>query len=253
MDIIKDILNNIITDVEVISDTDNYNNILSLEKAKDLGLHGGPGNGSGDRAKLCKMYHTTYIYGNNVVSKTYPIDLDLYKYQDKIIEYKKNRRESNGNERGIIGFIIHCKNNDKLRGHPIREDIKKYFKDNNCIMCDASKTICDHKNDLYNDLNVLNTKTQKTTDFQPLCNKCNLRKRAVSIKTVKDKKRQPPPPSIRLLGIDFTQGDENYDPGDINAMVGTYWYDPMAFMTEVLQILRRVGASYQIPYYSNQS
>ena len=50
--------------------------------------------------------------------------------------------------------------------------------------------------------------------------------------------RQPPPPSIRLLGIDFTQGDLKIMIQMINAMVGTYWYDPEAFMTEV--------SSYQI-------
>ena len=105
----------------------------------------------------------------------------------------------------------------------IRTDIRNAICKLPCVNCGRTDDIqCDHKNDLYNDPRVLNTHTQTKEDFQPLCNNCNLRKRAVSLKTVKDKKRQPPPPSIRLLGIDFTQGDENYDSNDINAMVGTY-------------------------------
>ena len=42
-------------------------------------------------------------------------------------------------------------------------------------------------------------------------------------------------PQLKVFGIDFISGDENYDPEDPNAMVGTYWYDPSAFTSYILQ------------------
>jgi hypothetical protein len=37
-------------------------------------------------------------------------------------------------------------------------------------------------------------------------------------------------------GIKFTKGDENYDSNDPDALVGTYWYDPIAFGKECHKI-----------------
>ena len=252
MNTIKSIIDDMLTKVEVICKTDHYKLILPIEKAKDLDLHGGPGNGSGDRTKMTKLYINTTVYGSAREPMTYPkcyneiIELD--ENQLNIVEEYKNERIQNNLpcSKGVIGFIIHGENIDEGIKRPIRTDIIKHWKIFSCLHCGTKKTICDHKNDLYNDPRVLNTQTQTKEDFQPLCNNCNLRKRAVLLKTVKDKKRQPPPPSIRLLGIDFTQGGENYDPNDINAMVGTYWYDPIAFMTEVRNRL----SMRQINYYS---
>ncbi len=213
--------------------TNEFSSILTLEDAKELGLHGGPGNGSGDRTKICKLFCTTYIYGEITPPKTYPIDLNLHDYEEQISIYKTNRKATNGNESGVVGFIVHYPNTEKNISHPIREDIKKYHKGFPCCICGSGKTVCDHKNDLYNDDRVLNSDTQTKEDFQSLCNKCNLRKRAVSNKMKSENKRQPPPPFIRdCYGIDFTQGDETFDPDDVNATVGTYWHDPPAFLKE---------------------
>ena len=33
--------------------------------------------------------------------------------------------------------------------------------------------------------------------------------------------------------IDFIEGDETFDKNDKNAMVGTYWYDPVRFMNYI--------------------
>ena len=41
-------------------------------------------------------------------------------------------------------------------------------------------------------------------------------------------------PSLKHWGIDFTQGGETYDPRDTDAMVGTYWYDPIQFHKDIL-------------------
>jgi hypothetical protein len=220
--------------------TNRFTRILTLEDAKGLGLHGGPGNGTGPRTKICKLFETTYIYGDNRCPKTYPIDLDLQELEEQIFTYKNNRKSANGNEKGVIGFFVHSLNTEKNINRPIRKNIKEYYKGFSCCVCGTGNTVCDHKNDLYNDVRVLNSNTQTIDDFQPLCNSCNLRKRSVAKKMKSENKRHPPPPFIReCYGIDFTQGDETFDPDDINATVGTYWHDPPAFLKECHKIAHK--------------
>lgn len=121
---------------------------------------------------------------------------------------------------------------------PIRKDIEKYHKAMGCVVCGSkSDLVTDHKNDLYNDIRVLNEVTQVKEDFQCLCNHCNLQKRQVCKKTKETKKRYSATsiPSLAPFKIDFISGDETFDESDINAMVGTYWYDPVAFMEYIYQ------------------
>jgi len=120
---------------------------------------------------------------------------------------------------------------------PIRQDIKNFYKIIPCVVCgNTSNLICDHKNDLYNDPRVLDSKTQELSDFQSLCNHCNLQKRQISKITRREGKRWGATniPSLKHWGIDFTQGGETYDPRDTDAMVGTYWYDPVQFHRDIL-------------------
>lgn len=136
-----------------------------------------------------------------------------------------------------IGF-----NEDVLYGanRPIRDDIHKIIKSKPCVVCGSkSHLVTDHKNDLYNDLRVLNSKTQIVDDFQCLCNHCNLQKRQISKQTKIEKKRYGATniPHLAMFNIDFISGDETFDPNDPNAMVGTYWYDPVAFMEHIKQTM----------------
>jgi len=136
-----------------------------------------------------------------------------------------------------IGFST-----DFLHGatRPIRADIHKYHKAMGCVVCGShSDLVTDHKNDLYNDPRVLDSKTQTKEDFQCLCNHCNLQKRQVAKITVEKGKRVPATsiPSIAVFGINFTTGSEKLNEKDINAMVGTYWYDPVDFMKKVKQLV----------------
>jgi hypothetical protein len=124
----------------------------------------------------------------------------------------------------------------------IRKDIKEYYRKQPCCACGrTSELVCDHKNDLYNDTRVLNTKTQTLEDFQSLCNSCNLLKRQVAKDTIRTGKRYPAGniPAMKVFGIDFTVGDETLDINDINAMVGTYWYDPIDFNKKIIEILTK--------------
>ena len=118
---------------------------------------------------------------------------------------------------------------------PIRKDIHSFHKAMGCVVCGShSDLVTDHKNDLYNDLRVLDLKTQTAGDFQCLCNHCNLQKRQVARQVIKTGKRigATTIPSLSIWGVDFVEGDETFDDKDTNAMVGTYWYDPIEFMTQ---------------------
>lgn len=129
---------------------------------------------------------------------------------------------------------------DALYGaaRPIRKDIHVYHKAMGCVVCGShSDLVTDHKNDLYNDPRVLDAATQTINDFQCLCNHCNLQKRQVSKVTKETRRRVGATtiPSLAIWGVDFVEGDETFDESDVNAMVGTYWYDPVEFMKKLKQ------------------
>jgi len=135
-------------------------------------------------------------------------------------------------------------NESELNGYqrPIDKNIHKHHKAIGCVVCGSkSDLVTDHKNDLYNDKRVLDIKTQRVDDFQCLCNHCNLQKRQTSKKSKETKKRYGATkiPSLAVFKIDFISGDETYDENDINAMVGTYWYDPIAFMKHIHKTLSK--------------
>jgi hypothetical protein len=141
-----------------------------------------------------------------------------------------------------IKYLKICGLKENNNARPIRSDIKRHYKNLPCCACGrTTELICDHKNDLYNDPKVLNIKTQTLDDFQSLCNSCNLLKRQISKWTVQNKKRYGATniPSLAVFGIDFSEGDEKYDPQDIKAMVGTYWFDPVMFMTKIKDLLKK--------------
>jgi len=148
-------------------------------------------------------------------------------------------KDGKGSIKGLrtIGF-----SDDELYGaaRPIRPDIEKYHKAMGCVVCGShSDLVTDHKNDLYNDLRVLDRKTQTIDDFQCLCNHCNLQKRQVSKVTKERGKRVGATTiaSLSIFGIDFVEGDDKFDEKDVNAMVGTYWYDPVEFMKKIKEKL----------------
>lgn len=139
-------------------------------------------------------------------------------------------------QKGISIFLIKIFGKAAAEtSRPIRADIRATICAKSCVVCGTAATICDHKNDLYNDPRVLNTATQTLDDFQPLCNHCNLQKRQVAKKTRASGKRYGATniAQLSLFGIDFTSGDETFDAADPAAMVGTYWYDPVAFLAEI--------------------
>jgi hypothetical protein len=100
----------------------------------------------------------------------------------------------------------------------------------------SNDTVVDHKNDLYNDPRVLDMKTQTIDDFQPLCNGCNLIKRAYNVKMLKTGKRFDACelPILKHLGVNYTSGNENFDIKDVNTLQGVYWTDIEDFIKKAL-------------------
>jgi 5-methylcytosine-specific restriction endonuclease McrA len=134
------------------------------------------------------------------------------------------------------------KNYDYLCGHerPIRNDIRKFYESKPCVACgETNSIIIDHKNDLYNDERVLNKVSQTLEDFQSLCNSCNLKKRQICKRTKETGERYGATniPSLAVFGIDFIEGGKEFSLNDKNAMIGTYWYDPLRFMNYIKMTL----------------
>ena len=161
-------------------------------------------------------------------------------------KFKKNKKLIfNKSERKIkIKYLkwFGFDNNDIKR--PIGTKIKKYFSSKNikCVNCGTTNNIIpDHKNDLYNDLKVLDIKTQTIDDFQALCRNCNKLKGSINKKMLKTKKRPSaldvPIPS--LFGIAYTKGDETFDENDPNWGIGCYWYDPIKFIKDCIEIIKQ--------------
>ena len=149
------------------------------------------------------------------------------------VKYYKWEFERSKNNKITKIRTIGINENINNTSRPIRKDIRDYYSKSPCVVCGSMSSLrVDHKNDLYNDPRVLSSKTQTLEDFQSLCNSCNLKKREVSNKTKSSGKRYKASniPMLKHLGIDFIEGDELFDMNDPNAMVGTYWYDPIKFI-----------------------
>ena len=144
--------------------------------------------------------------------------------------------DRNKNQNNYIGIYSHSKNKENIN-RPIREDIKQIIKVKQCLHCGKSNdTVVDHKNDLYNDPRVLDIKTQTIDDFQPLCNGCNLIKRAYNVKMLKTGKRFDACelPLFKHLGVSYTSGNETFDVNDVNTLQGVYWTDIEDFIRKTL-------------------
>jgi len=125
-----------------------------------------------------------------------------------------------------------------LQNHSSNKYIPKCIKDviskKSCVVCGTNSSIeVDHKNGLYNDTKVLTL-----DDFQPLCKHCNDQKRQTCVWQKIHKKRYPATmiPQLSIFEIDFIQGDETYVETNADALVGTYWYDPVEFMKCALNL-----------------
>lgn len=186
---------------------------------------------------LCKLYKISTMSANGKISIKWNFTDDEKKDVYKCFSKFKILKGS------YIKYIkVFGKNNTSTLGRPICRNIRIDLLKNGstCVFCGSSSNlIIDHKNDLYNNPRVLCTKTQKKSDFQVLCNGCNLRKRENSNKSKKECKRKGVSniPFLKSLSKynEFIGGNENLDIKNVNAMKGTFWYDPKLFIERTIE------------------
>ena len=233
----------------VLHATNNYTKILSVKEIIEQysELYWG-GNGVGDRFANKKFnYSVIYKTKHKLYSEN-----DDDTIPPKLLTTFLQNNTING--AGIIGIFVHSARTN-IQTRPIRKDIHKEITSLSCIICGTRTTICDHKNDLYNDARVLTADTQVLTDFQPLCNHCNLQKRQVCKEEVQTERIYSAKNIQRytIYPFEFPWEKKAFDKTDIECKTGTYWGDPIEFdkkiyyysmyvMPVVSEIKRKVNA-----------
>ena len=210
--------------------TDNYSKILPTTEIKEKypNLYWG-GNGVGDRW-ASKKFNYSVIY-----SKKQPTLYSENDYDEIPIEVLNQFLQTNKGV-GIIGIFVHSIRTN-IQQRPISKNIHKKITSESCVVCSTSVTICDHKNDLYNDNRVLSLETQLICDFQPLCNHCNLQKRQIC-KIEQQTKKLYSAKNISICKVypfEFPWEKKEFDKNDINCKNGTYWFDPIEFHSNIHQ------------------
>lgn len=117
----------------------------------------------------------------------------------------------------------------------IRNDIKKEISKKRCIILGTRRS-CDHKTEVdhkdgrkQNEL-IMNSKTQKLDDFQPLSKPANDAKRQFCKECARTGIRY----DAKKLGysVSFTEGKIDYD--EKVGCNGCFWYDPVAFRKRLI-------------------
>lgn len=190
--------------------------------------------------KLGKSYKLITVKQNSEVRYSWDVtDIEKACINKQVIYYMRENQIYNKKGRKIKLIKTYGKMDEEYK-KPIGRRIRNYFKDQSCVACGSNSNLeIDHKNGLYNDPEVLDIKTQKIEHFQVLCKHCNDQKRQTIVFTKKYNKRYPASkiPMLKVFNIDFTDGDETFNPIDKDWAVGTYWYDPVKFMQDLLQQL----------------
>ena len=211
----------------------NETRVVSVDEFKDRYSILKFGNGaSWCRRGITTKYKIATMKNNGIINYLWNTnEIDIETVNKTFTRYNSSYEKMSGKSIRYVKIFGLKENPDESRY--IRKDIRDFYKNKSCSSCGSSRDlVCDHKNDLYNDSRVLNSKTQTLDDFQCLCNSCNLRKRDFCIKMKKTGKRigiSSINPSLSCFN-DFNKGDDTYDPNDINALLGTYWYDPIDFI-----------------------
>lgn len=212
----------------VIRITNNFTIILSINEIKQHPKLYWGGNGVGDRWAN-KKFNYSVIYSNKKPKK-YSENEDDEIPEDKIKEFLDSNKGI-----GIIGIYVYSKRTNNQK-RPINKNIHREITSNSCVICGSkSEIICDHKNDLYNDMRVLDTKTQDLSDFQPLCNHCNLQKRQIAREEEETKKIYSAKNIQRYkkYNFEFPWEKKAFDKSDINCKNDTYWFDPVEFENKI--------------------
>lgn len=158
-----------------------------------------------------------------------------------IVEFDKSITAGNSIDRiRLNGF-----NTEKTFNQNIRQDIKDFYKTQNCVMLgingqsENTKIEIDHKDGRKEDHRVSNTTTQKLSDFQPLSKAANDAKRQICKKCKETNKRWNAK-NLRGNPFEFYYGDENYT--EEVGCKGCYQYDPVEYRKTVVVRVSKMAA-----------
>jgi hypothetical protein len=150
-----------------------------------------------------------------------------------IIEFDKSITPGNSIDRIRLNGI----NSKKFFNHNIRQDIKDYYKSQNCVMLgvngrsENTKIEIDHKDGRKDDHRVSDIKQQTINDFQPLSKAANDIKRQICKKCKQTNKRWNAK-NLKGNPFEFYVGDENYT--EELGCKGCYQYDPVEYRKTVV-------------------
>ncbi len=157
-----------------------------------------------------------------------------------ILEFDKSKTSGNSIDAiRLIGI-----NTAKTFNQNIRQDIKNFYKSQNCVMLgingnsENTKIEIDHKDGRKDDHRISDIKTQKLEDFQPLTKAANDAKRQICIRCKETNKRWNAK-NLKGNPYPFYVGDENYTKE--LGCIGCYQYDPVEYRkTSVVKISKEV-------------
>jgi DNA-binding protein YbaB len=157
------------------------------------------------------------------------------------IEFDKSR--TNGNSIDAIRIVGY--RTSKPFNQNIRQDIKDFYKNQNCVMLgingnsENTKIEIDHKDGRKDDHRISDINTQKLEDFQPLTKAANDAKRQIC-KRCKETNLRWNAKNLKGNPYPFYEGDEKYNKE--LGCIGCYQYDPVAYRkTCVLKISKEVS------------
>ena len=221
--------------INLVKDLSNdYTSIIPLEELKKHETLNWGGNGIGDRW-AGKRFNYTVVYGGKKAPRTYSDEIEDSIPKDILKDFQKSSKCSKcGNK--IIGIFVHSKKKIKDSNRPIRKEIRLDICSKRCVWCDTgSGVVPDHKNDLYNDPRVLSHNEQMPSDFQPLCNHCNLQKRQVNKIERENSKLYSAKciGALKAYSFEFPWEKKAFDIADPNCKKDTFWYDPEEFIKKI--------------------
>lgn len=156
------------------------------------------------------------------------------------VEFDKTKTPGNS----IDAIRLNGFSNEQVFNQNIRQDIKNFYKNENCVMLgirgnsENTKIEIDHKDGRKNDDMVSDVKTQRFEDFQPLCKAANDAKRQIC-KRCKETNKRWNAKNIKGNPYEFYEGDENYT--DEQGCVGCYQYDPVEYRkSSIKKIIKEV-------------
>lgn len=157
-----------------------------------------------------------------------------------IVEFDKSITSGNSIDAvRLAGF-----NTSKAFNQNIRQDIKEFYKNKNCVMLgingksENTRIEIDHKDGRKDNPRISNIKTQKLEDFQPLTKAANDAKRQIC-KRCKETNLRWNAKNIKGNPYSYYEGDEKYTKE--LGCIGCYQYDPVAYRkTSVIRISKEV-------------